>query len=106
MALQLTKSAKGGESVWFWCNGCDTHHRYQTKRDDGVTDGPLWKFNGDLDNPTFSPSLRCNGSPGVADPERGVHLCHLYLRNGQVQYLNDCTHALAGMTVPVEAPKF
>lgn len=101
--LKLTKSSDGGESVWFWCNGCDTHHRFVTKKSEQM--GHLeWEFDGNLESPTFSPSLLCNRDH--ADPERGVHRCHLFLKAGQVQYLSDCTHDLVGKTVPVEPPKF
>lgn len=84
--------ADRGESFWFWCRGCGTHHRFRTKLAKGET-GPVWSWNGSMDRPTFSPSLLY---PGL--------VCHLFLRDGMVQYLGDCTHALAGQTVPVEPP--
>jgi hypothetical protein len=88
-----------GESYWFWCPGCDTNHRFVTKLPTGET-GPVWSFDGNLEKPTFSPSLDCNR--GHADPARGVHRCHLFLKAGMVQYLGDCTHEYAGKTIPVQ----
>lgn len=103
-----------GERVWFWCPGCETHHAFTTKLADGEpTSHPVWDWNGDLESPTFSPSLLVNGSycmcvkPGCTKPHAGKgigHRCHLFLRNGMVQFLTDCSHHLAGQTLPVEEP--
>lgn len=30
-------------------------------------------------------------------------VCHSFIRDGQIQFLSDCTHALAGQTVPLPA---
>jgi hypothetical protein len=56
------------------------------------TDGcrPAWTFDGNLDSPTFAPSLLY--------PDR---VCHLFVRGGRVEFLNDCTHGLRGETVPM-----
>ena len=111
--LRLTTDEYGGQSVWFWCDGCDTHHSYQIKNADPAkvpdtvadrwrkmyTQGPLWTFNGDLKKPTFKPSLLCNGSTPVEEVrKRGAHRCHIFVTDGMVQYLSDCTHHLAGKT--------
>lgn len=114
--MKLAKTEGGGERYWFWCAGCETHHVYTTKLGAGET-GPVWTGPGpDLARPTFSPSLLCNGylcpklegtctcSKEHARP--GHHRCHIYVRAGMVQYLGDCSHHLAGQTVPVEPPCF
>lgn len=69
----------------FWCEGCGYCHHLDTKR---------WQFNGDLERPTASPSLLVNGA-GLAPHPR----CHILVKDGRIQYLSDCTHALAGKTV-------
>ena len=69
----------------FWCPGCGRHHLF----DVGRTKRPVWTFNGDLESPTFSPSLHY--------PDR----CHLFLEAGLIRFLGDCRHALAGQTVPL-----
>jgi hypothetical protein len=79
-----------GESFWFWCSGCDTNHRFVTKNPKGVS-GPTWSFNGNLERPTFTPSLLY---PSLK--------CHLYVTDGTIRYLDDCAHALRGKTVPLE----
>lgn len=55
-----------------------------------------WKFNGDLENPTFSPSLLVTGYLNEKQPN-GV--CHSYITDGNIQYLSDSTHEYAGKTV-------
>lgn len=55
---------------------------------------PQWSFNGDVDNPTFNPSLLNRDNQG--------HVCHLFVRNGKIEYLGDCTHSLAGKVIDME----
>lgn len=72
----------------FFCPGCDCAH--------GFNDIPGgWQFNGDQEKPTVTPSLLTTGG---SDPN---YRCHLHLTNGQIQYLNDCSHLLAGQTIDV-----
>lgn len=103
----------GDESWMFWCDGCKSHHSFQTKRPqadmlpkdmeqrwrDYHLKTPVWTFNGNADKPTFSPSLLVRWGDQPGDKR-----CHLYLRDGMVQYLGDCTHDLKGKTVPVQSP--
>lgn len=55
-----------------------------------------WGFNGDADRPTFTPSLLCRYPFGE---ERREVVCHSFITDGRIQYLGDCTHAMAGQTV-------
>ena len=97
----MTTTEGGGENWWFWCPGCETHHIFTTKRGPKEK-GPIWiKVKDEI---TFSPSLICNQTR--ADPARGIHRCHLFLKKGMVQFLGDCTHKLKGQTLPVESAKF
>lgn len=101
-------TGESGELVWFWCAGCNTHHAINPKG---------WTWNGDTERPTFSPSVLVRGSVLTAEglamvdrhepPPDGQYpsrdtVCHSFVRDGQIQYLTDCTHALAGQTVPLE----
>lgn len=83
-----------GSLLLFWCPGCESAHPFWIKpRKDGP--GHVWHFNGDMVRPTFAPSLLVNGhSPG--HPR-----CHLFLENGELRFLGDCDHPLAGKTVPL-----
>jgi hypothetical protein len=58
-----------------------------------------WEFNGDMGKPTFSPSLLNWGDGSEA---RKPSRCHLFVKNGNIEYCPDCTHLLAGKTVPME----
>lgn len=71
----------------FYCPGCEFYHRYDSR----------WTFNGNLDKPSFTPSL-LNHYPGVTDRQR----CHMYVTDGKMIFLSDCTHDLAGHTVEME----
>lgn len=75
----------------FMCPGCDQMHG---PRIEGGS--PTWHFNGDLERPTISPSVLVRWTQG----ERHVkQVCHSFVRDGRIQFLTDCTHALAGKTV-------
>lgn len=77
----------------FWCPGCEYYHWFQTELAEGLPK-LKWNFNGDMQNPTFSPSLIVNGHG------KGIR-CHLFLQNGQLKFLSDCHHKLANKTVPL-----
>lgn len=57
--------------------------------------GASWSFNGDVEKPTFTPSML------VRFPRKGQSegICHSFVTDGQIRFLNDCTHELAGQTV-------
>ncbi len=60
-----------------------------------------WTFNGDFDRPVFSPSVLSTCEWGE-DERKDV--CHSWVgcngaQPGQIKFLSDCTHALAGQTV-------
>lgn len=84
---KLRTLTNGG--LMFWCPGCNHSH--------GVNSGgPRWEYNGDPVKPTFSPSIKVTYErPGKTD------ICHSFVRDGMMQFLGDCTHALAGQTVPI-----
>lgn len=79
-------------SEWvFECPGCHCLHALDKR----------WTFNGDVVRPTFSPSLLIQG---VVDAESDPTptRCHVFISDGRIQFLADCTHALAGQTVDME----
>jgi len=80
--------------VWIYCPACKTHHVFDSR----------WTFNGDFEKPTFSPSMLIKTGPyptvDKSNPMAGkTKFCHSFVRNGQIEYLNDCTHDLAGQTI-------
>jgi hypothetical protein len=75
----------------FHCPGCKHDHGVQIK---GSKREPIWGWNGSLELPTFTPSIFVNRSvPG--------RRCHSHVTAGNIQFLADCDHALAGQTVPL-----
>lgn len=90
--MPRAKTAEGNR-VHFWCPGCDQVH--------AIIHGDsmrVWAWNGDLDLPTFMPSVlvRLDVSP----PNQHLsEVCHSFVTDGRIQFLGDCTHELAGQTV-------
>lgn len=98
--------------LMFWCPGCDGPHRIQH----GNGPGPRWGWNGNVQKPTFTPSVLVSHdfwTPPVT-PEnfeqwkaqpwaqtKVHHVCHSFVTDGRIQFLGDCTHALAGQTVDI-----
>ena len=84
---------KDAEDYRFWCPGCDGIHGIRAKGQ-----SPCWDFNGDLVKPTFSPS-HLTGWHGDDGKKFSEHRCHSFIKDGKIQFLNDCHHKLAGQTV-------
>ena len=55
-----------------------------------------WVTTGPVVVPTISPSILVRWDEG---DEHKPQICHSYVRDGRIQFLGDCTHALAGKTV-------
>ena len=107
-----------GPAVAFWCAGCRQAHTI------GVGPGG-WTWNGDVEKPVFSPSILVTGraftaagqaafdawhAAGLPKPapafEAADTRCHSFVgcngaQPGEIVYLSDCTHDLAGRTVPM-----
>lgn len=56
-----------------------------------------WSWNGDTERPTVKPSILIQFPlwGGGKNPLR----CHTFVNDGMVQFLQDCSHELAGQTV-------
>lgn len=72
----------------FRCPGCMWPHLIRV----GEGDGPRWNWNGSTTKPTLSPSILSTGGPDVPR-------CHSFIKDGRIEFLSDCSHALAGKTV-------
>lgn len=100
MARASLATASDGERVLFRCPGCNDNHQIHVG---------TWVFNGDLERPTFSPSVLVTGTQWAADqafhkPTHAVApgertICHSFVTDGRIQFLHDSTHTLAGRTV-------
>ena len=76
----------------YYCPACIKWHLVQTKPEG--YDHPIWGFNGDVEKPTFTPSVYVtNHSP------YNTQICHSFVTDGSIEFLNDCSHDLRGKTV-------
>lgn len=80
----------GSHYGWqFHCPGCGTEHHVRG-----------WAWNRSRDTPTFSPSVKVtyNGSDAGVDGAPPA-VCHSFVTDGKIRFLEDSTHDLAGQTV-------
>ena len=100
----------------FWCPACQALHRVPSNLVPSHP-GPKWEWNEDVDRPTFSPSVLVRsghyadgGTPGSCwctynashpgeTPSFECVLCHSFVTDGRIEFLQDSTHHLAGQTV-------
>lgn len=111
MIAKEAVSKDGVRYLRLWCPGCDEAHMVVVAREPGAPPGITWEWDGNLNAPTISPSLKVTGTQWK--PEYGFHkpnhhvapggqiVCHSFVRNGIWEYLSDCTHTLAGQHVPI-----
>lgn len=95
MKTRAVKYADGREGLSFRCEGCGGHHTV-------TTTGPsAWGWNGDRDKPVLTPSVLVRYGD-----QADAKVCHSFVgcngaQPGEIVYLSDCTHHLAGQTVPL-----
>jgi hypothetical protein len=102
-----------GNHLTYWCQGCKMAHSIHHGADG-------WSWNGNVDRPTFEPSVLVTGGHYAAGFKQGdrcwctwnaehpndpssftCQRCHTFIRDGMVQFLGDCSHELAGQTLPL-----
>lgn len=94
----------GSETLYWKCPGCLFGHSANVKLGSLTPAGtPLWGWNGNTECCTITPSYLCWRDADTDDDgnARPARRCHVFITDGQIQFLGDCTHALAGQTVPV-----
>lgn len=92
MAQVSTKLRRATGTYFWFCPACQEMHN--------LPDG--WKFNGNVDKPTFSPSFKheWDWGPKLKPGKReGRNVCHYIVTDGRVAYCGDCTHSMAGTTI-------
>lgn len=99
----MTKAALAeGNIVHFWCPACDDAHMIRFG-------GDSWTWNGDLEAPSFTPSVKVTGVQWERQypffkPRHHVEpgqpiCCHSWVTDGRIRFYADSTHDLAGQTV-------
>lgn len=82
---------------WIKCPACNSRHYIPTvKREKpNWSDKEIWAFNGDMEKPTFTPSINISWPDG-----KGGHVkrCHFDINKGNIEYYLDCTHELKGQS--------
>lgn len=100
----ILRNADDGKLL-FWCPGCDGAHGVSV----GEGPGPRWGYNGNPEAPTFTPSILVKyphwvpPAPTTETQREVIDICHSFVVDGKIQFLGDCTHALAGQTVLIPA---
>lgn len=86
-----------GVALMLWCPGCQTLHSpvFRCPEHGGPAAGPVW------DGDPWASPLTVVGSYLVFETPPQPR-CHAYIHRGSWQFLTDCTHDLAGTTVPLE----
>jgi hypothetical protein len=105
----VLRASQNGLRVQFWCPGCDDSH------DVLVAGDGAWGWNGDVNRPTFEPSIktdflktrkdnegRWDGGWVMKHGEPVKMICHTFVRDGVIEFLSDCTHAMAGLFAPLD----
>ena len=99
------RKAKHALLYTFWCSGCEETHTFQVLNYPspvpvqknghfGFFKQPEnWTFNDNFEKPSFSPSLNY-----ATQHKR----CHLFLKDGNIEYCTDCWHQYAGQKIPLE----
>lgn len=79
----------------FNCPGCGHEH---TVPIEGT--GNDWTMTGTEENPTLEPSVLNYNFKNLPDgKQEKSNICHLFIRNGKIEYCSDSQHALGGQTV-------
>jgi Family of unknown function (DUF6527) len=72
---------RGVDRYFHWCPACEHMHPLPDR----------WKFNGDVNKPTFSPSF--NHSFGFDKNKKAVdRTCHYIITDGKIQFCPDSWH--------------
>lgn len=110
------KPGDGHPDLMFWCPACKCGHGVWTTPI-YPSRGGLWAFNGDFEAPTISPSILITerqSTPPVTPenleqwklnpwPQTEVEKrCHAVVSCGIINYCSDCTHEMAGKSIPME----
>lgn len=87
----ITRMGSDGTLMW-WCQGCEEYHGVP------IRGARAWKWNGSMESPTLQPSVLVNVGGGNSTRP----ICHIFMTDGKIQFLADCTHAFAGRTVAMQ----
>ena len=103
-----------GSHVRFWCPACQIPHRVR------ITGPNAWVWNQSVYEPTLDISVLVTSGhylPGGCNthdcwctynkdhPEDTPHFlctkCHSFVKDGNISFLEDCSHSFKGLTLPI-----
>lgn len=93
--------------MMIFCPACNCGHLFNLKPGNPNGAGghkPTWTASGTVEKPTFAPSMLVKTNDPTHphyQPRAASSVCHSFVRDGMIQFLADCTHPLAGQTVPL-----
>lgn len=87
MSVELSSKLRdvGDGMLLHWCPGCEELHAIAVGQP--FPNGARWTWDGNMERPTFSPSINVIGR------------CHYFIRAGRIEFCSDSKHRLAGQTV-------
>lgn len=101
----------------FKCPGCGLEHIIYTNpaNPSPYKGNPCWGFDGNMDTPSFSPSIMVRTGKYVEglNPEQIEHclaleaeghfglICHSTVIQGMINFISDCTHAYVNQSMPL-----
>lgn len=95
---------RGTGRYWHWCPACEQQHPLPD----------VWKFNGDVNKPTFSPSFSQTFTPDKVIDEYfgkgGIPVskqvkCHYFVTDGNIQFLPDSWHGRSDIVAMPPLPE-
>jgi hypothetical protein len=90
----MTIFVRNGDNARFWCPGCDDLHLIDGRWGIAGTDEAPSIIGSVLVSRQYHPEMKAKH--GLVDD-----VCHSFVTDGRIQFLGDCTHAMAGTTVPL-----
>lgn len=99
IVLQVTDGKLRWDALVFVCPGCKEEELDSSGLHmipvNSLTKTPAWEWDSNLEFPTLSPSILTRQGLDFK------FVCHSFLKAGVFQYLDDCTHSLKGLFVPM-----
>lgn len=82
----------GTDRGWMvFCPACQCGHRFDLR----------WRFDGNMERPTFHPSLLIEGYVTNAQGKDVPIRCHSFVQDGHFHYCHDSTHNMRDKVVPI-----
>lgn len=95
--IKIIHEENGLITAIFNCPACNDIHAFKYYSDPFKytnTDKDPWKFNYNFDRPIIRPSISVDAGNSNIN-----YKCHSYVEEGFIKYLDDCSHAMKGLSI-------